>query len=42
MLWKPSTSKNARESSNREQTDSDDDIEGNNKFKERNLLESSS
>ena len=42
MLWKLLTDKNARESSNSDQTDSDDDIEGNNKFKERKLKESSS
>ena len=42
VLWKLLTDKNARESSNSDQTDSDDDIEGNNKFKERELKESSS
>ena len=35
------TYRNARESSNSDQTDSDNDIEGNNKFKERELKESS-
>ena len=34
--------KNAGESNNRDQTDSDDDIEGNDKFEERELKESSS
>ena len=42
MLWKLLTDKNARESNNRDQTDSDDDGEGNDKFKERELKESSS
>ena len=42
VLWKLLTDKNARESNNRDQTDSDDDIEGNDKFKERELKESSS
>ena len=42
VLWELLTDKNARESKNRDQTDSDDDIEGNGKFKERELKESSS
>ena len=42
VLWKLLTDKNARESNNRDQTDSDDDIEGNEKCKERVLKESSS
>ena len=42
VLWKLLTDKNARESKNRDQTDSDDDIEGNGKFKERELKECSS
>ena len=33
MLWKPLTSRNTRQSSNSEQADKDDDIEGNDKFK---------
>ena len=37
VLWKLLTDKNARESNIRDQTDSDDDIEGNYKFKEREL-----
>ena len=41
MLWKLLTDKNARESNNSDQTDSDDDIEGNDKFRERELNESS-
>ena len=45
LLWKlltdKNTDKNARESNNSDQTDSNDDIEGNNKFKERELKESS-
>ena len=44
MLWKletdKNTDKNARESNNSDQTDSDDDIEGNDEFKERKLRES--
>ena len=36
------TDKNSRESNNRNQTDSDDDIEDNDKFKERELKECSS
>ena len=35
ILWKLLTDKNARESNNRDQKDSDDEIEGNYKFKER-------
>ena len=35
-LWKPLINKNGRESNNSDQTDSDD-IEGNDKFKEREL-----
>ena len=35
MLWKLLTDKNARESNSSDQTDSDDDIDGNDKFKER-------
>ena len=35
VLWKLLTDKNARESNNRDQTDSDDDIESNDKFKEK-------
>ena len=42
VLWKPLTDKKAQESNNINQLDSDDDIEGNNKFKERELKESSS
>ena len=42
VLWKLLTDKNAGEPNNRDQTDSDDDIEGNDKFKERELNESSS
>ena len=41
VLWKLLTAKNAQESNNRDQADSDDDIEGNDKFKERELKESS-
>ena len=41
MLWKLLIDKNARESDNSDQTDSDDDIEGKDKFKERELNESS-
>ena len=41
MLWKLLTDKNARESNSSDQTDSDDDIDGNDKFKERELNESS-
>ena len=42
VIWKLLTDKNARESNNRDQTDIDDDIEGNDKFKERELKDSSS
>ena len=35
MLWRLLTDKNVRQSNNSDQTDSDDDIEGNDKFKER-------
>ena len=42
VLWKFLTDKNAGESNNRDQSGSDDDIEGNDKFKERELKESSS
>ena len=42
VLWKLLTDKNAGESNNRDQTDSDDDIESNDKFKEKELKESSS
>ena len=42
LLWKRLADKNAKESNSRDQTDSDDDIEGNDKFKERELKESSS
>ena len=45
MLWKlltdKNTDKNARESNDSDQTDSDDEIEGNDKFRERELNESS-
>ena len=41
MLWKLLTDKNAGESNNRE-SHSDNDIEGSDKFKERELKESSS
>ena len=40
VLWKLLTDKNAQESNNRDQTDSDDDIEGNDQFKDRELKES--
>ena len=40
VLWKLLTDKNAQESNNIDQMDSDDDIEGNDKFKERELKES--
>ena len=33
MLWKPLTSRNTRQSSNSEQADKEDDIEGSDKFK---------
>ena len=42
LLWKLLTDQNVSESNNSDQTDSDDDIEGNDKFKERELKESSS
>ena len=42
MLWRFLTDKNARESSNSDQTVSDHDIDGNYKFEERELKESSS
>ena len=42
VLWKLLTDKNAGETNKRDQTDSDDDIEGNDKFKERVLKKSSS
>ena len=37
LLWRLLTDKNARESNNSGQTDSDDDIDGNDKFIERKL-----
>ena len=42
MLWRFLTDKNARESNNSDQTVSHHDIDGNYKFKERELKESSS
>ena len=42
VLWKLLTDKNAGESNDRDRTDSDDYIEGNAKFKEKKLKESSS
>ena len=42
VLWKLLTDKNASDSNNSGQTDSDDDIEGNDKFEERELKDSSS
>ena len=42
MLWKPLTDKYARESNNSNQTGSNDDIEGIDNFKERELNESPS
>ena len=42
VLWKLLTDKNASEFNNSDQTDSDDDIEGSDKFKETELKESSS
>ena len=42
VLWKLLTDKNVQESNNIDQMDSDDDIEGSDKFKERELKESSS
>ena len=41
VLWRLLTDKNARESNNSDQADSDGDIDGNDKFKERELRESS-
>ena len=41
VLWKLLTDKSGQESNNRDQMDCDDDIEGNDKFKERELKESS-
>ena len=41
VLWKLLTDKGDRESNNSDQTDSDDDIEYKDKFKERELKESS-
>ena len=45
MSWKlltnKNTGKNIRESNNSDQTDSNDDIEGNDKFKEREMNKSS-
>ena len=42
ILWKLLTDNNARDSNNRDQMESDGDIEGNYKFKERELKQSSS
>ena len=42
VLWKLLSDKNARETNNSDQTNSDDDIERNDKFKERELKRSSS
>ena len=42
IFWKLLTDENAQESNNTNQMDSDNDIEGNDKFKERELKESSS
>ena len=42
MLWKLLTGKNASESNNSDQADCDDDIKGNDKFKEREVKGSSS
>ena len=42
VLWRLMNDKNARESNNSDQTDSDDDTNGYDKFKERELKESSS
>ena len=42
VLWRLLIDKNARDSYNSDQTDSDDDKDGNDKFKERELKESSS
>ena len=41
VLWKLLTDKNASESNNSDQTDSGDDIEGNDRFKERELKDCS-
>ena len=41
LLTDKNTDKNARESNSSDQTDSDDDIEGNDKFKEREMNKSS-
>ena len=41
VLWKLLTDKNGQESKSRDQMDCDDDIQGNDKFKERELKESS-
>ena len=41
MLWKILTDKNVKESNNTDHTDSQDDIEGNDKFNKRRLRESS-
>ena len=40
VIWRLLTDKNARKSNSRDQADSDDDIEDNYKFKERELKES--
>ena len=42
VLWNLLSDKNTREPNNKDQTDSDDDMEGKDKFKERELKESSS
>ena len=39
MLWRRLTDKNARESNNSHQIDCDDDTDGNDKFKEKELKE---
>ena len=41
VLWRLLNDKNARESNNSDQADSDGDTDGNDKFKERELRESS-
>ena len=41
LLWKHVTDKSAREPNNSDQTDSDDDVEGNDKFKEKEFFKSS-
>ena len=41
MLWRLLTDKNARDSNDSDQTDSEDDVDGNDKFKERDLKKSS-